>query len=60
MKKTAQKIVKRYNEWIAEDRIYKTWEHEDYEDVMVYEDINADIICIQRDANGTIVDAWAE
>lgn len=60
MKKTAQKIMKKYNEWVAEDRIHKTWEHEDYEEVTVYEDIDGDIICIERDTNGTVVDAWEE
>ena len=59
MTKKAQKAVNLYNEWVREDRIYKTWEDEDYENVTVYEDVDGDIICIERE-NGKIIDAWTE
>lgn len=60
MTKTATKAINKYNKWVAEDRIHKTWTHEDYDDVTVYEDVNGDIINIERNAKGTIVDAWTE
>ena len=60
MTKIATKAINKYNEWVAEDRIHKTWTHEDYDDVTVYEDVNGNIICIERNAKGTIVDAWTE
>ena len=37
---------------------YTEWEDEDYEDTTVYENVNGDLIVIQRDENGNIVDAW--
>ena len=58
MKKTTKKIVNKYNEWIADNLIYTEWEDEDYEDTTVYENVNGDLIVIQRDENGNIVDAW--
>ena len=58
MKKTVKKIVNKYNEWVANNLIYTEWEDEDYEDTIVYENVNGDVIVIQRDENGNIVDAW--
>ncbi len=52
--------INEYNEWVEDDNIRNSWEHEDYEDVTVYQSKSLDIICIRRDANGTIVDAWVE
>jgi hypothetical protein len=60
MKKTAKKIVNKYNEWVTDDFIHDEWEHEDYENTTVYENINGDIIVIERDEDGNIVDAWEE
>lgn len=60
MTKKAQKAVKVYNEMVADDMVYKTWAHEDYDDVTVYEDINGDIVCLQRNEKGEIIDAWVE
>ena len=58
MKKTAKKIINKYNEWIADNLIYAEWEDEDYENATVYENVNGDALVIQRDENGNIVDAW--
>ena len=60
MTKKAQKAIRFYNEMVEDDMIHKTWTHEDYKDVTVYEDVNGDIVCIQRDENDQIVDAWLE
>lgn len=60
MKKTAIKTIAKYNKWVEEDSIYNEWESEDDENVTVYEDVEGDIICIERDAKGNIVDAWEE
>lgn len=58
MKNAAKKIVNKYNEWVADNFIYAEWEDEDYENATVYENINGDVLVIQRDENGNIVDAW--
>lgn len=60
MKKAIEKIIKKFNDWKENERIYDEWESEDDENVTVYEDVEGDIICIERDANGNIVDAWEE
>ena len=60
MKKKQLNAIKRYEQWVEDDRIWKTWEHEDYENTIVYEDIAGDIVCIQRNAEGKIIDAWEE
>ena len=58
MKKAAKKIVNKYNEWVADNFIYTEWEDEDYKNATVYENVNGDVLVIQRDENGNIVDAW--
>lgn len=55
-----KKTMKEFAEWIELDDIYKTWTHEDYEDVTVYENRSGDIICIRRDENGEVLEAWME
>ena len=60
MKKRIEKIIKKFNDWKENELIYKEWESEDYDNVTVYEDVAGDIFCIERDANGNIVDAWEE
>jgi hypothetical protein len=60
MTKSAKRAIQFYNEMVEDDFIYKTWTHEDYEDVTVYEDVNGDIVCVQRDEDGKIIDAWVE
>lgn len=60
MTNKAQKAIRFYNEMVEDDMIHKIWEHEDHDNVMVYEDVNGDIVCLERDANGEIVDAWTE
>ncbi len=52
--------MREFAEWVENDRIYATWTHEDYEDVTVYEDVNADIICIRRNEKGEVIEAWME
>ena len=59
-KKKMMNTINEFNEWIALDYIYKSWTHEDYEDVTVYENRSGNIICIKRDDNGKIIDAWME
>ena len=58
MKKAAKKIVDKYNEWVADGFIYTEWEDEDYDNATAYENVNGDVLVIQRDENGKIVDAW--
>lgn len=60
MTKKVQKAIRVYNEMVANDMVHKTWTHEDYEDVTVYEDINGDIVCVERNEDGEITDAWTE
>ena len=52
--------INTYNEWIEYNDIWDSWTHEDYPDVTVYENRSANIICIQRDTDGKIIDAWIE
>lgn len=60
MTKKAQKAFQFYKEMVEEDMVHETWTHEDYDDVTVYENVNGDIVCVQRDNNGKVVDAWTE
>ena len=60
MTKKAQKALQFYEEMVKDDMVYTTWTHEDYDDVTVYEDINGNIVCVQRDEEGKIIDAWIE
>lgn len=59
-KKKMMSTINEFNEWITLGYIYKSWTHEDYEDVTVYENRSGNIICIKRDNNGKIIDAWTE
>ena len=58
MKKVAKKIINKYNEWVTDDFIYTEWKDEDFDNATVYENINGDVLDIQREENGEIVDAW--
>ena len=58
--KITEKTMKEFAEWIELDYIYDSWTHEDYEDVTVYESRSANIICIRRDENGKVLEAWME
>jgi hypothetical protein len=60
MNKKTQKLVENIQRWKENNFIYKEWEHEDYDNVMVYEDINGFIYCIEKDENGNIIDAWED
>ena len=60
MKKRVQKIVEKLQDFKKTNFIYKEWEHEDYDNVTVYEDLNGDIYCIEKDENGNIIDAWED
>ena len=53
-------VMREYFDWIIDDLIYNQWIHEDYENVTVYESINGDIICIERNEHNEITDAWKE
>lgn len=46
--------------WQITNNIRDSWAHEDDEDVEVYQSKSLDIICVKRDAEGNIVDAWME
>ena len=58
--KITEKAMKEFAEWIELDYIYNSWTHEDYEDVIVYESRSANIICVRRDENGKVLEAWME
>lgn len=65
MKKTkkqriTENTMKEFAEWIELDYIDHAWIHEDYEDVTVYESQSGDIICICKDENGKVLEAWME
>ena len=47
-------------EWMENDDIIDACVHEDYEDVMCYTNRSRNTICVRRDANGNILDAWME
>ena len=47
-------------EWMEDDNIRKTWESEDEDNVMVYQSRSLDVICVRKDEDGNIVDAWIE
>lgn len=47
-------------EWMEDDNIRKTWESEDEDNVMVYQSRSLDVICVRKDEDGNIVDAWME
>ena len=47
-------------EWIEDGNIRDTWEHEDYEDVKVYQSKSLDIICVRSDAECNPIEAWME
>lgn len=58
--KITESTMKEFAEWVELDYIYKSWTHEDYEDVTVYESRSGNIICIRRDKNGKALEAWME
>ena len=58
--KRIEKTMREFAEWVELDCIYKSWIHEDYEDVTVYESRSGNIICIRRDKNGKVLEAWME
>jgi hypothetical protein len=60
MTKRTIRAIQFYNEMLADDMVYSTWTHEDYDDTTVYEDINGDIVCVRRNEAGEIIEAWLE
>lgn len=56
--KKVEKVIEKYNYWVAHNMITDEWEEEDYENAMGYEDINGNIIVIERDEEGNIIYAW--
>ena len=60
MTKAMKKAIETYNTWVERDTIYKTFEHEDYDDCICYEDIEGDVVVLQKDEDGNIIDAWQE
>lgn len=48
------------NDWMEYDQLFKTYTHEDYNDVTCYVSRSRDIICVRKDADGNVVDAWME
>lgn len=53
-------MMNKYSKWMAEHTIDSSWESEDYENTTVYEALNGDILCVQRDSNNNIVDVWED
>ena len=53
-------VMREYFDWVMDDLIHTEWIHEDYENVTVYESIDGDIICIERNEHNEITDAWKE
>jgi hypothetical protein len=51
-------LLDELNEWIEDDFIAETYEHEDYEDVIVYVAKNRNFLCVRKDEEGNIVDIW--
>ena len=58
--KVTEATMKEFAEWIELDYIFDSWNHEDYEDVTVYESQSGNIICIRKDKNGEVLEAWME
>lgn len=56
--KELKKVIDKYNYWIEHDMIMYEWENEDYDNTMNYEDINGNVIAVERDENDNIVYAW--
>ena len=56
--KKVEKVVEKYNYWVEHEMIMDEWREEDYENAMGYEDINGNIIVIERDEEGNIIYAW--
>ena len=48
------------NEWMEYDEIIDTYTHEDYEDVICHTNRSRNTICVKRDEDGNILDAWME
>ena len=55
-----KQTMEEFDKWVELDYIYKSWIHEDYPDTTVYEDRTLNIICVRRDENGKIIEAWME
>ena len=47
-------------EWMEDNNIRNTWISEDEDNVMVYQSRSLDVICVRKDEDGNIVDAWME
>ena len=51
-------MMKKYNEWMTTHTIDSYWDSEDYDNTTVYEAVDGDILCVERDIKGAIVDVW--
>jgi hypothetical protein len=60
MTKTAKKVMEKYNKWVADNCIIREEIHPDYDDITCYFDNYDDMIGIQRDENGNVIDAYEE
>ena len=56
--KELKKVIDKYNYWIEHDMIMYEQENEDYDNTMNYEDLNGNVIAVERDENNNIVYAW--
>ena len=56
--KELKKVIDKYNYWIEHDMIMYERENEDYDNTMNYEDLNGNVIAVERDENENIVYAW--
>ena len=58
--KITENAMKEFAEWVELDYIYKTLTHEDYEDVIVYENRSGNIICVRKNEKNEVIEAWME
>ena len=57
-KKAVTKAIETYNYWVEHNMIIDKWENVDYDNTMNYENINGDVVAVERDENGNIIYAW--
>ena len=58
--KITERSMRELAEWVELDYIYNSWTHEDYENVTVYESRSGNIICVRKDENNKVLEAWME
>lgn len=51
-------MMNKYNDWMTTHTVDSYWTSEDYNNTTVYEAVDGDILCVERNTKGTIVDVW--